>query len=139
MLWVMTAVIPVSAAWAAPSNASEPRDITVQEAQALVKSALPRTTTQLPKFSIEFGKESSTARFYSLSALWSGEGAVSVMIGNYWVDRRTGDVWNAAICEELTSPGLETVKDRLRKTIGLSKFKYEKLRIKGPMCDASGH
>jgi hypothetical protein len=56
------------------------------------------------------------------------------MIGNYWVDRRTGDVWNAAICEELTTPGLDTVKEKLRKSIGLSKFKYKKLRIKGPMC-----
>jgi hypothetical protein len=56
------------------------------------------------------------------------------MIGNYWVDRRTGDVLNAAICEELASPGLEAVKEKLRKTIGLSKLKYKKLRIKGPMC-----
>ncbi len=134
ILLVMTAMIPVPAAWAAPSSAAEPREITVREAQALVKSALPRTTTQLSKFSIEFGKNSSTSRFYSLSALWSGEGAISVMIGNYWVDRRTGDVWNAAICEELTSPDLETAKERLRTTIGLSKLKYKKLRIKGPMC-----
>jgi len=92
--------------WAAPLEDLESREITVLEAEALLKSALPQSSTDLPKFGIEVGKQATTSRFYSLSALWGGEGAISVVIGNYWVDRETGDVWNAAVCEELTSPAL---------------------------------
>jgi hypothetical protein len=127
-------VLSASRAWTASPEALEQREITVQEAEALLTSALPKSSTELPKFGIEFGKEASTPRFYALSALWSGEGAVSVMIGNYWVDRKTGDVWNAAICQELTSSALVELKHKIWQQIGLSVDGYKKLRVIGPMC-----
>jgi hypothetical protein len=114
---------------------TEDREITVQEGEALVSKALEESgATTLPGFNIVYWEKSSTPRFYFFTWVWANKGEGSAITGNYFVDRKTGDVWNAALCEELTSRALDKLKLKITKRIRLSELSYGKIRIDGPMC-----
>jgi len=54
---------------------------------------------------------------------------------HYAVDRRTGDVWDAVICDHLTSRSLAKLLIAIRKRIGLTEEVYRNLHRDGPMCE----
>jgi hypothetical protein len=111
------------------------KELSVEQSQELLIKALePSGVTALPKFSVVYWKESSTPRFVFFSGSWDSRAGGSVVTGNYYVDKLTGDVWEASICRELKSSGLERLKHELRRSIELSDVEYTKLRIAGPMC-----
>ena len=53
----------------------------------------------------------------------------------YAVDRRTGDVWSAVICERIAVHALSRLQAALRKRIGLTNAEYERLKRPGPLCE----
>lgn len=128
----------VGAAVALMSSSAQPASraqlISVQEAKRLVATALPSKTRRLPDFEIE-GGDSEFPHFYLLSVTWAGAPNGSMNVGSYYVDKSTGDVWNAPMeCQEESSPALRILQARIRRTIGLSESEYRKIKRKGPLC-----
>jgi hypothetical protein len=114
-------------------SADRPRIVSLDEAKSLVLEALPLKTRQLPKFGLEVHLDQDS--FYYVSAMWAGVPNGSVMIGNYAVDSRTGDVWSATTeCEEESTPALRKLQAKVRLRIGLSDSEYHKINGKGPLC-----
>ena len=135
LLCAVTVMFPILANCEETTISAEKREITVKEGEALVRRALDRSgAISLPGFNVVYWEHSSTPRFYFLTGVWDNNGEGSGVTGNYLVDRRTGDVWNAALCEELQSRALEQLKAEIRERIGLSESNYKKLRIDSPMC-----
>ena len=58
-----------------------------------------------------------------------------LQVGYYAVDRKTGDIWDAGFCQEISSPSLTQLQVVLRKHIGLTDTDYRKLRKPGPFCE----
>ena len=111
------------------------RLLSPNDAKELVAAALPERTRQLPKFGIDVHHDPDHPSFYFLSVTWAGAPDGSAMIGNYYVDQSTGDVWNAGTdCEELATPALRKLQARIRSKMGLSDSEYHRMRRKGPLC-----
>jgi hypothetical protein len=116
-------------------SAERHRSVSIDEAKNLVSAALPLTTRQLPKFAVEGDSDPNFPTFYSLSATWAGAPNGSMVIGFYYVDKSTGDVWNAvAECQEESNPALRRLQVRIRHQIDLSDAEYRKIKKKGPLC-----
>jgi hypothetical protein len=113
----------------------EHRVISGEEAYTLVSKALETSgATKLPGFALEQPRKRNSQTFLFFEATWDNPKG-SVVIGHYAVDKKTGDVWNAIVCEELTSARLKQLQRTIRKRIGLSEEEYRKLRRRGPMCE----
>jgi hypothetical protein len=111
------------------------RPVSLDEAMDLVSAALPLETRRLPGFALDAGEGATFPRFYTVSVTWAGAPKGSMVIGFYYVDKSTGDVWNAgAECEELSTPALRELQAKVRLRIGLSDSEYHKIKKKGPLC-----
>jgi hypothetical protein len=111
------------------------RLVSVDEAKDLVAAALPLTTRHLPKFGVDGQDDPEFPQFYFLSAMWAGAPDGSAVIGHYYVDKSTGDVWSAtAECEQESTPELRKLQGKIRLRIGLSGSEYHKIKRKGPFC-----
>jgi hypothetical protein len=116
-------------------TADRPVKLPKDEAKELVKAALPSKTRHLPSFGLEEYSDSSRPRFYFYTAYWAGVPNGSVVIGNYAVDESTGDVWDAVIsCKEESNPVLRKLQSEVRSKLGLSRFDYDRIKSKGPLC-----
>lgn len=116
---------------------SDPPRVSLEEAQRLVYKALESEgagATKLPGFGLSAYKDPYFPEFYFFEATWDNTGEGSVVIGHYAVDPRTGDVWDAVVCEELDSPSLRKLQQATRKRLGVTQKEYHKLRRPGPMC-----
>lgn len=113
--------------------------ISEKDAKQLVFAALPSKDRHLPGLAFDVGVENRYKgfdRFYILSVTWAGPPDGSVVVGGYYVDRYTGDVWDAAMdCYEYDNPDLRKLQVSIRKRIGMSPAEYQKVKVKGPMCD----
>jgi hypothetical protein len=54
---------------------------------------------------------------------------------HYPVDLRTGEVWDEASCEKLTSPSLKKLQNAIRNCIDLTDEEYRKIGRPGPFCE----
>jgi len=125
--------------FAAAPCAAASRIITADEAKGLVLIALaPHSDgVSLVLYKVAPLSVASSDAFYGFQALRQNAPAgASANVGFFAVDRRTGDVWNAVICEEHRSPELRRQQQAVRKRIGLSDAQYKKLRSPGPMCES---
>jgi len=118
------------------ADGQQSRTLTVEEAHQLVEAAIPNVTKQLPGFGLEDFPVNDPPRFYFVEAAWDNPTG-SVVYGNYAVDRATGDVWSAVICQRITSKRLRAEQLALRKRIGLSAARYKAARQPGPMCESN--
>jgi len=118
-----------------PSTELSSRKLTVDEASELVQTALEEGgATNLPGFGVETEPPNHDyPNFYFFEAMWHNPGK-SAVIGNYAVDSRTGDVWNAVVCKEMKSAALRAKQKKIRKRIGLSDEEYGRIKKPGPMC-----
>jgi hypothetical protein len=116
-----------------------PAPITVGEAEMLLRKALEGSgMTKLPEFGLTNFPRSPAffSRWYLFTGTWAGPPQRgSVITGNWAVDKRTGEVWNGVICEELESPALMRLQKAIRKRIGLSTSDYWQIRVDGPLCE----
>jgi hypothetical protein len=133
------AIFLATAACAANVTAAAPaREITLTEAQALVTAAVQGPGTKmLQGFGVEHLENDDSPAFFFLSALWSppADFQGSVVVGNFAVDKRTGDVWSAVYCHEESSRYLRSRQALLRKQLGMSESAYRHNRRHGPLCD----
>jgi hypothetical protein len=114
----------------------ESRTVTKDEAEALVRAALPAKLKRLPNFGMEISQDKNFARFYSALVYWEGEPNGSVMVGNYDIDQETGDVWDAVTsCDEMNTQTLRKLQKTIRKEISLSDSEYKRVKSKGPLCE----
>ncbi|HEX3748280.1 MAG TPA: hypothetical protein VHW09_30335 [Bryobacteraceae bacterium] len=68
--------------------------------------------------------------------LGASPGPIGVLQVRYYaVDRQTGDVWNAVICQTITSPSLTKLQVVLRRRIGLTDAEYRTIKRQGPLCE----
>jgi len=121
------------------SPAMAARELSLAEAKHLVETYLASdgsTALKLPGFSYDFaGRLKAHARFYRFDAIWNNTGEGSVVVGFYFVDGKTADVWDEIACEApAATPALEKMQARLRHKIGLSQARYARLRYSGDVC-----
>jgi hypothetical protein len=72
--------------------------------------------------------------YYSYSVLWDNPRDGSAVLGNFMIDRRTGEVWSAVFCEQEHAPALAALQARMRARIGLDDAVYRRARRDGPYC-----
>jgi len=114
----------------------ESRTVTKDEAEALVRAALPAKLKRLPTFGMEISQDRDHPRFYFAYVYWAGEPQGSMTVGNYAVDTETGDVWDAVIsCDEIRAQALRGLQKMIRKEIGLSESEYKRVKSKGRLCE----
>jgi hypothetical protein len=107
--------------------------VSQQEARKLIYKALPSSTVHLPGFGLDNINAPNFPDFYFFEGQWDNPDG-SVVGGHYAVDKKTGDVWDAAVCWEFVSKSLRKAQRTVRKSIGLSEQQYQKLKKPGPMC-----
>jgi hypothetical protein len=91
---------------------------------------------RLPKLGAEPYDDPHKPGFLFFTVTWAGTPNGSVVVGNYAVDRFTGDVWSAVIgCYEEKNEGLQALQVRIRAAMGLSASDYQQIKTKGPLCD----
>jgi hypothetical protein len=119
----------------APSDTGA-RQITREEARALLNKALEGSAmTKLPAFKLTESTSDGNSRWYLFRGTWAGAPNGSYIIDTWAIDKRTGEVWEAAVCRELYFPALEDMQDDIHKKIGLSVEDYLRIRVDGPLCD----
>jgi hypothetical protein len=114
------------------------REITSEEARDLLKSFLKRRGgDNLEKYDPVYPDGTRYPAFYFFEAiLGASPGPVGVLNVRYYaVDRQTGEVWNAVICERVTSSSLTRAQVALRRRIGLMDADYRKIKKLGPLCE----
>jgi hypothetical protein len=135
--FVLVSVEDVSSTSVNPSVYSElkRRDVTLEEVDALVTAFFKdRGSTKAPGFELVNYPVEDSPGFQFLQAIWNNPKG-SVNLGHYAVDRKTGDIWNAVICEHVISPSLVKLQNAIRNRIGLTRDEYRKARRPGPMCE----
>ena len=127
----------VAACLCAGSAKGEPqRTITVGQARALVMASLLPEQRALPKVEADEYPSPKPSHFLFFTVTWEGTPSGSVVVGNYAVDRYTGDVWSAtSSCEEETNKILRALQAKVRATLHLSRSHYHEIKTKGPLCD----
>jgi len=71
--------------------------------------------------------------FYFFAATWPNPTG-SPIIGYFAVNPSTGDVWNAADCQRLTSGPLGKLQKSIRRRFHFTREDYTSLRNKRPLC-----
>lgn len=129
-----TAVAVLLSCMVANAQSVQPRQLTVQEAHAVLEVYLPDGTKRLPGYELEDFAGYDPARFYFVEVVWDNPGG-SVVWGNYAVDKTTGDLWSAVICEKYSSKRTRAVQHEIRRIIGLTDEAYNHVKRPGPMCE----
>jgi hypothetical protein len=112
--------------------------VSEEEAEKLLIKALEKGgASKLPHFTTEPGYTNPDFPdfFFFLPLHYAPEPGGVAVIGTYAVDKRTGDVWDGAVCSELETHGLRKLQKSIRNRIGLSEQEYKQTRRLGPMCD----
>jgi len=119
------------------AQAETSRRLTVAQARALVLAALTPQQRRLPKLGAESDDAPrSPSTFLYFTVVWEGTPTGSVVVGNYAVDPRTGDVFSSTIaCHEEKNQQLRTLQARARATLHLAATDYRRLKTKGPLCE----
>lgn len=107
--------------------------ISPNEAEDLVRAALPSLALKPSEISIARG--SDAYGFYFFSAYGPRNPAGSSTIGSFLVDPKTGDVFDGIVCKEYKARILAKLQKSMRERIGLSHAGYLKLKRANPMCD----
>jgi hypothetical protein len=114
------------------------RKITIEQAKDLVMASLNAKQRRLPKVEPDFAdsEESTSSRFRLSTVVWQGKPEGSVVVGTYWVDLYTGDIFSGRLsCEEKSNKRLRIVQAKVRAELHLSELEYRKLKTKGPFCE----
>ena len=92
----------------------------------------------LPKLGFDGGDKPDPyyPSFFVTQVLWAGppDGG-SCVVGFLALDPKTADVWDGNVCEEIKSPKLQRLQQRIRAHMGLNEQSYKKLRVSGPECE----
>lgn len=108
------------------------RDITEAEARRLVIVSLSEKVSTLPHFGLDTYKDQGAEGFYLFEATAEHPNGGSPVIGQFAVNRATGDVWRLGICERVRSGALAREQLAIRKKIRISQNEFQKLTAKAP-------
>jgi hypothetical protein len=111
-----------------------PRELTIEEAHSILTAWIPDATQRLPGYELDDFTINDPPWFYFIEVIWDNPRG-SVVWGNYAVDRATGDLWTAVICERITSRRVRAAQRQVWKELGLTKAEYRKIKRPGPMCE----
>jgi hypothetical protein len=136
---VLESVSDVLATPVDPAVYTEPKrqEITLEEADDLVTALLrDRGSTKAPGFELVKYSVEDSPEFQFFQAIFNNPNPIgSLNLGHYAVDRKTGDVWNAIVCERMKSASLTRLQRAIRIRIRLTESDYRKARRPGPMCE----
>lgn len=119
----------------APIRAQSHRVITPTEAQNLVLASLTAREKRLPGVGLDSDGKLDSSGFLFFTVVWASGPKDSVVVGNYAVDPRTGDVWSAtSSCLEKSNRKLRAIQRHLRVELGLTDTDYKRLKTRGPLC-----
>ncbi len=111
-----------------------PKELTIQQAHLILEASIPDVTKRLPGYGLDDFEINDPPWFYFIEVTCDNPRG-SVVWGNYAVDRATGDLWSAVICERVTSKRVRALQRQVRKEIGLTDADYRKIKRPGPMCE----
>jgi hypothetical protein len=117
---------------------TQSRLLTSDQAATLVIAALSKQEKRLPGIQAEPSKDPHSPQFLFFTVMWApaANWSGSVVVENYAVDTRTGDVWSATIsCMEESNRQLRALQRHLRNNLGLSDAEYRHLKTTGPLCE----
>lgn len=128
---------PIKTAAEPSTTNNRRREITSEEAHGLLKAFLKRGGGEIQENDFQYPDGTRFPAFYFFEAeLGVSPGPLGVLDVHYYaVDRQTGDVWNAVICELITSSSLTKAQVALRRRIGLIDAEYRKIKKLGPLCE----
>jgi hypothetical protein len=107
--------------------------LTIDEARKLVRSALPKETTDLPGFGLDYYKDAYFPDLYFFEGQWNNTNPRgSVVINHFAVNPRTGDICEPILWKPITSPELKELQKNIRKRLRLSNSEYLSIKKKGP-------
>jgi hypothetical protein len=127
------AVLIILACICADAQSMKPRALTIQEAHSVLEAYIPDATKHLPGYELEDFAGYDPGRFYFIEVIWDNPGG-SVVWGNFAVDKTTGDLWSAVICEKYSSIPIRAVQKEIRERIGLTDAMYKQIKRPGPIC-----
>ena len=105
-----------------------------QEAHSVLEAYIPDATKHLPGYGLDDFAGYDPGRFYFIEVNWDNPGG-SVVWGSFAVDKTTGDLWSAVICEKYSSRRIRAMQQEIRKRIGLSDAMYKQIKRSGPICE----
>ena len=108
------------------------RDLTDIEAQRLVVLSLGKKVSSLPHFGLNSYQDQSAADFYVFEATAEHPNSGSPVIGQFAVNKATGDIWKLGICERMRSDALARAQEAVRKKIGISLRQFQESTVKVP-------
>src|ERR1019366_3353285 len=118
----------------ADAQTVKPRELTIQEAHSVLEAYIPDATKHLPGYGLDDFAGYDPGRFYFIEVNWDNPGG-SVVWGSFAVDKTTGDLWSAVICEKYSSRRIRAMQQEIRKRIGLSDAMYKQIKRSGPICE----
>lgn len=111
------------------------RKLTIGQGRTLVLASLTAQQRRLPSLEADPYNDPHS-KFFFYTVTWAGTPNGSVVVGNYAVDPRTGDVFSATMaCDEIKNTKLEALQRQVRSTLHLTEAEYQKLKTKGPLCE----
>jgi hypothetical protein len=117
------------------SSATDASTMSKRDAVRLIMASLPPEARKLPQLGLDVRVDEQDRRYYIVDVTWAGLPNGSAVYGSYYVDRGTGDVWNAVVeCTQIDNAALRKVQAAIRTRIGLSGFNYKKQNQNGPLC-----
>ena len=122
---LMTPASPVS-------GKAAPDVLTSHLVKELALRALRPAELRLPALGVDFAETSG--RYVYVTVTWRGAAGGSAVVENFAIDRFTGDVFTSSACDERKNPRLERFQVQVRRTLGLSRAQYKKLKTQGPFC-----
>jgi hypothetical protein len=117
------------------AQSAQPGELTLEEARSIVGASLSEATRRLPGLSLEDFSDAKTPNFYFIEVVWNNPNG-SVVWGNYYVDKSTGDLWSAVMeCDRITSSRIRALQHDVRRKIGLTDEEYRKIKRPEPLCE----
>jgi len=115
--------------------ATDASQVSKRDVVSLVTASLPLHARKLPKLGLDVGIDKQYRQFDLVTVTWAGTPNGSAVYGSYYVDRQTGDVWDAVEeCTKIDTLALRKLQATIRKRLGLSESAYQKQKRKGPLC-----
>ena len=124
-------VVLLASLCAAKASALDPpdRNLTVDEAHALVLASLTPEQKRLPSLGAETFNDPKTSKFIYFTVSWAGTPNGSAVVANYAVDPNTGDVFSATTsCKEEQNRNLRALQTRIRASLHLSQSEYQRFK-----------
>jgi hypothetical protein len=138
-IWMKCAFVLLLASLCATSARAtdQPKSkITNDEARTLVMASLTNQQRRLPSLGAESYDDPDSPRFLFFTVTWEGLPNGSVVVGNYAVDRNTGDVFSATMsCYEEKNKRLKRLQAQVRSQLHLTRSEYLRLKTNGPLCE----